>query len=319
MEVLRRRHILLSRVLAWTRFLFALAFTPLVAQRTSAWNPAANQVLKFVPHPQRHLRGGVRLPWKVCLAAMCWCCFGASPFGFAAAAAVPAVSWIASVWLCGYAVLCVMWAQPALRCALCCLCCLWAVASTIIRCGHVANQTVHSDSHIREDRKQKRKMGTGETFGVRKPCRTVFFSRKKWKGRGLRKIALGSVQGIRTALPFTSHGATLGIVKTALSRARSHRGRIPNLEILTCLKSTTPQCVQALYRQNPSTPEHALKMTYFLKESTVSQPCLGLDPEVAQSFQHQIPFRPPVSRASVLNMVPRNLQRHCLNSWPTSL
>ena len=101
-----------------------------------------------------------------------------APSGSAAAAAVPAVSWIASVWLCGYAVLCVMWAQPALRCALCCLCCLWAVASTIIRCGHVANQTVHSDSHIREDRKQKRKMGTGETFGVRKPCRTVFFFEK---------------------------------------------------------------------------------------------------------------------------------------------
>lgn len=72
--------------------------------------------------------------------------------------------------------------------------------------------------------------------------------------------------------------------------------------------------VRAGFRQNPSTPEHALKMTYFLKESTVSQPCLGLDPEIAQSFQHQIPFRPPVSRASVLNMVPRNLQRHCLNS-----
>jgi hypothetical protein len=57
---------------------------------------------------------------------------------------------------------------------------------------------------------------------------------------------LGSVQGIRTALPFTSHGETLGIVKATLSRARNHRGRIPNLEILTCLKSTTQRCVQAL-------------------------------------------------------------------------
>ena len=61
--------------------------------------------------------------------------------------------------------------------------------------------------------------------------------------------------------------------------------------------------VRAGFRQNPSTPETGQYKTVSReswtscgkrcggkknKFSTVSQPCLGLDPEIAQSFQHQI-------------------------------